>query len=135
MRIAVCVDDTYGMLFGGRRQSKDRLLRARMLLAAGEGALWMNGYSAKQFEKDAPVRVHEEFLSKAGPDDLCFVENADIAPWARQIRQVILYRWNRKYPGDTRFPKELFEDRWTLESSVEFPGSSHDVITEEIYSL
>ena len=135
MRVAVCVDEEYGMLFGGRRQSKDRLLRAQLLGAAGEGSLWMNAYSAKQFEEEPAIRVAEDFLEQAEPADLCFVENTDLAPYAGKIRQLIVYRWNRRYPATAWFPVALFENRWKLESSTDFPGSSHDVITQEIYSL
>ena len=37
MILALCVDDKNGMAFNGRRQSMDRLLRADLLTAAGEG--------------------------------------------------------------------------------------------------
>jgi len=136
MRIIVCVDDTYGMLFNRRRQSKDSLLRADMLGITENSKLWMNAYSASQFEEQTDnICVDEDFLHKAEQDDYCFVENADIAPYAESILCVIVYRWNRSYPSDQKFPAELFETRWQLESTVDFAGSSHETITREVYVL
>ena len=135
MRIAVCIDENWGMLFCKRRQSQDRQLRRRLLDGAGEHRLWMNVYSAKQFEPSDRICVDEDFLEKAGPEDLCFVEDADILPFADKIRQVRLYHWNRRYPSTEFFPREAFEGRWQLESREEFPGSSHETVTEEVYCL
>ena len=136
MNIIVCVDDTGGMLFNGRRQSKDRILRAQAHLLAGGGPLWMNSYSAKQFAEDGiPVVVDEAFLEHAPEDTWCFVENVDITPFAYSIQKVALYRWNRQYPADIKFPHALFEGRWKQVSTREFAGNSHDQITEEVYCL
>lgn len=136
MKIVVCLDDRDGMLFAGRRQSQDALLRQRVLELTGGSRLWMNGYSAKQFTKDTPsVCCDEAFLEKAGPGAYCFVENSDITPYADQVECVVLYRWNRVYPSDVKFPMELFAHRWQLVSSLEFGGSSHESITEEVYIL
>lgn len=133
MIIALCVDDRYGMLFNRRRQSKDRLLRERLLERARGRKLWMNAYSAKQFSplpENACVR--EDYLQAAGPEDLCFVEAADCTESLQQCRQLILYCWNRRYPADVYFPAEEL-DRWMLVGTEDFEGSSHDQITEKIY--
>ena len=135
MKLIVCLDNAGRMLFNGRRQSKDRALRQRVLQLACQSKLWMNGYSAKQFDEPAAIAVDESFLDKAQESDYCFVENTDISAYALQVCEVIVYRWNRDYPGDVRFPAELFADRWELISREEFPGASHDSITEEVYSL
>lgn len=136
MTLIVCVDDRFGMLFNRRRQSKDQALRADMLELTKNHKLWMNGYSASQFAENAGnICVHEAFLEQADPKDYCFVENADIAQYAPVASSVILYRWNRVYPADLRFPAELFADRWHLESRVDFPGTSHETITREVYAL
>lgn len=135
MNIIVCVDDTGGMLFNGRRQSKDRILRAQARLLAEE-PLWMNSYSAKQFAEDGiPVVVEEAFLEHAPDDAWCFVENVDLTPVAGRIRKLAIYHWNRQYPSDVKFPLALFESRWKCVSTREFAGNSHDKITEEVYCL
>lgn len=136
MKIIVCLDDKNGMLFAGRRQSKDSLLRQRVLELTRVSRLWMNSYTAGQFTEAAEnLCCDEAFLEKAAPGEYCFVENTDISPYADQIESVIIYRWNRAYPGDVKFPMELFADVWRMESHLEFPGSSHESITEETYIL
>ncbi len=136
MKLIVCVDDNAGMLFGGRRQSKDRFLREDMLRLTQGSTLWMDEYSFRQFAETAEnVCVDENCLSKAGPMDFCFVEKADILPYADYVTGVILYRWNRVYPSDTKFPIELFSRKWSLMSQEDFPGFSHDTITREVYAL
>ena len=134
MRIAVCVDDQNGMLFNRRRQSQDRLLREDLLREAGDRPLWINAYSARQFGPLPPnVWTAEDFLEQAGPGEFCFVEDQDILPYQERIEGVLIYRWNRRYPADTRFPLSL--EGWKLERREEFPGSSHERITKEVYRL
>ena len=133
MIAAVCVDDNNGMCFNHRRQSQDRLLRADLLREAAGGPLWMNAYSAKQF-KESPeaLLVAPDFLAQAGPGALCFVEDQDLTPWAEKLEGIILYRWNRTYPADLRFTLPLAG--WRLARTEEFPGSSHEKITKEVYT-
>lgn len=136
MRIIVCLDDNGGMLFGGRRQSKDRLLREDILKLTADCVLWMDEYSFRQFaEESQNIRVDESFLSAAGENDFCFVERVDISQYADRVSGVIIYRWNRIYPADVRFPTELFSYQWSLVSCEEFPGFSHETITREVYAL
>lgn len=133
MNIIVCIDDEYGMLFNHRRQSRDRLLRERILMLTKGTKLWMNLYSAKQFEEECAKNmfVDEAFLHNAGNGDYCFVETEDITKHIPKIEKIILYRWNRRYPSDFKFALDLSD--WTMESTFEFAGSSHEKITEEIY--
>lgn len=136
MKLIVCLDDRNGMLFNDRRQSKDRILRQKILGLVGENKLWMNGYSARQFSQDAGnIIVDEDFLERAACEDYCFVENTDIAPYAARIDTVVIYRWNRVYPSNVKFPTEIFEGRWERMESCDFSGSSHEKITQEVYRL
>jgi len=132
MIAVICIDDRGGMLFNRRRQSQDRLLRADLLAEAAGRPLWMNGYSLRQFPSPPPnLRPAEDFLDRAGPGELCFVETVDPAPWRERMEGVILYRWNRTYPADLRLTLSL--EGWTLERREEFAGSSHEKITKEVY--
>ena len=136
MKIAVCLDDKNGMTFFGRRQSMDSCLRKEFLTLCGTDKVWMDAYSAGQFSEDRDrILVDEAFLTKAGENDWCFVEKGDIASVAGQIKQIVLYRWNRHYPSDVKFPMALFADKWKLVGQRDFPGSSHERITEEVYSI
>ena len=135
MNIAVCLDDKNGMLFCGRRQSKDRYLRQQLLQLAQPDALWMNSFSAKQFEEGDAIGVAEDFLEHAPQGSWCFVENTDVLPYKEKIERIAIYRWNRLYPSDVKFPVEALWDGWQLISTRTFPGYSHEEITEEIYQL
>lgn len=136
MKLIVCLDDKDGMLFNGRRQSMDSALRERMLTLVGSGILRMNPYSAGQFtEQTANMVVEDDFLENASAADYCFVEGTDIAPYAQQVDAVIIYRWNRTYPSDVKFPRSLFAGRWSLVQKLDFPGNSHEMLTEEIYCI
>ena len=133
MNIIVCIDDEFGMLFNHRRQSRDRLLRERILMLTKWTKLWMNLYSVKQFEEECAenIIVDEDFLHNAENGDYCFVETEDITKYISKIEKIVLYRWNRRYPSDFKFALDLSD--WTMESTFEFAGSSHEKITEEIY--
>lgn len=135
MKIAVCLDDKNGMMFFGRRQSMDSLLRQDLLNLTCGSRLWMNSYSAGQFTEPAGILVDEQFLLKAAEDDWCFVENADLTAVADRVTGLAIYRWNRLYPSDRKFPEELIRNRMNLVQTREFPGSSHERITLEVYEL
>ena len=133
MTIALCVDDRYGMMFNRRRQSKDSLLRKRLLEHVNGNKLWMNSYSATQFQPlPENVVVDEAFLQKAEKRDVCFLEGQISEQFPYDCERLILYSWNRKYPADTYFPAEILMS-WKLKYSCDFEGSSHDQITERIY--
>lgn len=132
MIAALCIDDNCGMLFNRRRQSQDRALRADLLREAAGGPVWMNEYSAKQFQENPQnLRVAPDFLAQAGPGELCFVEDLDLTGWVEKLEGIIIYRWNRTYPADFRFTLPL--EGWRLARAGEFTGSSHERITKEVY--
>ena len=82
MILVAVVDDRMGLCFHGRRQSQDKRLREKILTLFAGKTLWMNGYSAKQFAKDAgadAICVAEDFLTQAGKGEICFVENISAA--------------------------------------------------------
>jgi hypothetical protein len=131
MIAVVCVDDRGGLLFHGRRQSQDRALRED-LLARCPGKLRMNGYSARLFAgQEERIAVDEDFLDRAGAGEWCFVEDRPLAPVAGALEGLVIYRWNRTYPGELYFDVELTD--FTLVSAEDFPGSSHERLTREIY--
>lgn len=127
MIIAVCVDDRMGLMFQGRRLSKDAVLREKMLALSG-GWLRMSEYSAKQFT--VPVYAGSDYLSGADTEDWCFVENDDYLAFSDRITRILLFRWNRDYPADLYF---TFPGEWNLIAAEDFPGKSHEKITMEVY--
>lgn len=134
MIVIAAVDDNMGMMFNHRRQSRDRLLRRHILELAGERPLWMDGYSAAQFGQEGnghDLRVDEDFLSRAGRGEFCFLEDRSPSAIRQEVEQVILLRWNRRYPADQYFDLDL--TGWSMVQRQEFPGSSHERITQEVY--
>ena len=123
MIIVICADDKNGMMFNGRRQSQDRILREKILADAGNSKIWMNAYSAKQFgdEDQSRIQVAEDFLKKAGKGE----------PYLEKVEEIILYKWNRTYPADTWFDIDLTNGK--MAETMEFAGSSHEKITKERY--
>ncbi len=132
MKLILCLDDRGGMLFNRRRQSRDRILRAHIATLVAGRALWMNAYSHPLFEADGiPARVDEAFLERAAAGDYAFCETQDPTPYLSRVEELRLYRWNRTYPADLFFTADL--TAWRLESTLDFAGSSHERITEEVY--
>ena len=133
MILISCVDDRMGMLFDGRRQSQDRVLRERIVQFSSKSKLWMNHYSSKQFtENDAPhINISDDFISEATQGEFCFVEDLSVSEIEVSVEMIILYKWNRAYPFDLSFDIDL--SNWSLVESKDFEGSSHEKITEEVY--
>ena len=127
MILSLCVDDRMGLMFQGRRLSKDVLLREKLMELSG-GMLRMSSYSAKQF--DMPVYSGADYLSGAGENDWCFAENDDYLAASERINKIVLFRWNRSYPADLYF---TFPGEWNLIHTEDFPGKSHERITMEVY--
>ena len=135
MYLIYCVDDKGGLSFGGRRQSRDRVVRADLLKMTAGKALWMSPASRRQFTEPEGERitVSEEFLSEAGKGDFCFVEDRPARPWLARTEGIILYQWNRVYPADRYLDVQPLKEGFHLEKTEEFPGYSHETITKEVY--
>jgi len=130
------VDDSGGMMFNRRRQSQDKVALQKIVDMTADSTLWMNEYSAPLFSEFAAHQlcVDADFLSKAGAGEFCLVENVDVMPYLPFIEKVILFHWNRAYPSDMEFPINLHNGKWTLVSTEDFAGSSHNPITMEVFT-
>ena len=132
MIAAVCLDDRNGMLFNGRRLSRDRAQQEDLLALCGEKKLRIGSFSAKLFQAhEERVVVDDDFLTAAGAGEIVFVEDRGLLPLSARLEGVIVYRWNRAYPSDMQFDLDL--SAFTCTERVEFPGNSHDIITREVY--
>ena len=126
MVVYVCLDDRNGMLFNNRRQSRDGAVLAD-IRASVPGLLTIDSFSEKLISASAiPYAVGDPV-----PGVHFFLENRKASELLPMTEMVIIYRWNRVYPTDFRFDGDL--SGFTLESTVEFPGSSHEKITKEVY--
>lgn len=132
MIAAVCLDDRNGMLFNGRRLSRDRAQQEDLLALCREKKLRIGSFSAKLFQAhEERVVVDDDFLTAAGAGEIVFVEDSGLSSLSARLEGVIVYRWNRAYPSDLQFDLDL--SAFTCTERVEFPGNSHDVITREVY--
>lgn len=133
MKLIVCLDDKNGMLFNKRRQSSDQILCRKILTLSEDGVLWMHPYSRPLFDDSCgQIRTDDHFMEKARPGEYCFAENIDVSPYLPCAGEIIIFRWNRVYPADLRFPG--IPAGFQMVKSEEFPGFSHDRITMEVYA-
>lgn len=133
MTLIFCTDDRGGLAFNGRRQSRDRIQRERMLAHAGKGDLYMTESSAALFESlPACVRVCARPADEAGEDDACFVECGEVRGPLRRAHTAVIFRWGRIYPSDLRVEEGDLSD-FCCVRSTEFAGSSHESMLEEIW--
>lgn len=134
MTAVVCVDNRGGMLFYGRRLSRDRALIADLLELAGDAPVRAAPFSAALFPRAGErVSISGDFLDAAGEGELCFVENADLAPYMDRVERLVIYCWNRDYPSDVSLGVQPEEYGLRLAESRDFAGSSHENITREVY--
>lgn len=134
MKIIAAVDDNFGLLFNKRRQSQDSVLRRKVGEIIKSSNFLMNSYSFKQFKNEIysdNIKVSNDFMEMADKDDYVFIENTDISDYQDKIKEIILFKWNRKYPGD--FFLNINLKKFSLSEVEEFKGSSHDKITMEVY--
>ena len=134
MKIIVCLDDNGGMTFNNRRQSRDRAVTQDILGMTKGARLLIAPFSEKLFaENGNEVVIDEDFLSVAGVGDYCFVEDRTIGAYSLNAEELVIYRWNRRYPADTYFDVELNKLGLVSVEVSEFEGNSHERITKEIF--
>ncbi len=129
MKVAVCIDKDGGMMLFGRRLSMDRVLREK-LLCLTDGQLFVNDFTADQFDNKERLFISEDFLDSAGEDDLCFVENVKFD--INKVKELYIFNWNRRYPSDVTFDYDLSAFKKT--KTEKFEGYSHPKISLEIYT-
>ena len=135
MRIIVAIDDDNGMLFNDRRQSQDAVLREYILEMTKDTVLWMNEYTRKQFSNiPTNVRVSDKPMEEAGDGEFCFVEDMSIAAYKDKMKELHIFRWNRKYPSDLQLDFNPLEHNMILTKIDEFKGRSHEKITLEVWA-
>jgi len=128
MTLIVCVDDRMGMAFNQRRQSRDRLLIRDLVEYLAGQPLGLDERSVPLFE-DTQARLVTGRRAKR--QDFYFLEFESPSGLGDLPDTILLYRWNRHYGADTWFDLPLTE--YKLTETKEFPGSSHDMITREVY--
>lgn len=125
MILITCIDNSNGIMFNKRRVSKDALLIERLKGITKENKIYVSEYSKPLFDGFDNLVLSIEKLTN---NDFYFLEDED---YTGNIDKIIIYKWNRDYPADKYFDIDL--SSYELISTQYFQGSSHDLITEEIY--
>ena len=125
MNLIVCIANNNGIMFNKRRVSKDALLIERLKGITKENKIYVSEYSKPIFDGFDNLVLSIENLTN---NDFYFLEDED---YTGNIDKIIIYKWNRDYPADKYFDIDL--SSYELISTQDFQGSSHDLITEEIY--
>ena len=132
MILAICIDDTNGMMFNHRRVSSDKMVIQDILLNVDADIVAIAPYSLPLFKDfESNVVVAEDLLHSG--NTFCFAESGDFLEIRDEVQKLIVYKWNRRYPSDCKFPMELFRTVMRLNSVEEFQGYSHECITKEVY--
>ena len=131
--VAIAVDERMGIAFNKRRQSRDRIM-IEELIRSQAGKIYVSEYSKELFLdfKDR-IEVVNDPLNECKDGECCFVELCDIKKHLNEISILIIYYWNRHYPSDITLSANL--NGYTLVSTKEFAGSSHEKITKKIYKI
>ena len=62
-----------------------------------------------------------------------FAETVPSEELLAKVTELVIYRWNRHYPSDIRWEPDLKAMGFVLQETGEFPGTSHEKITREVY--
>ena len=127
MTLYLCLDDRNGLQFNHRRQSRDRAL-LEDIRSQLSGNLLIEPFSEKLIrEAEIPYVLPPETA-----EDF-FLEDVPSEELLAQTQKIVIYRWNRHYPSDVKWEPDLAAMGFALEETTDFPGTSHETITREVY--
>ena len=129
LTVYVCLDDRDGMLYNGRRQSRDSRVFEDIRREL-QGALLIDPFSESLARRaEIPYALWEGALPEGGQ----FFLEARPGAEAAAAHRLVIYRWGRHYPADVYFGLNPEEAGLRLEEVTAFPGSSHEEIRKEVY--
>ena len=127
MTLYICLDDRNGLQFNRRRQSRDSAL-LEDIRSQLTGNLLIDAFSEKLMQQAEIPYV----LPPESAEDF-FAEDVPSEEILTRTTKIVLYRWNRHYPSDVRWEPDLPSMGFVLTETSEFPGTSHEKITREVY--
>lgn len=132
LKLIVCLDDRGGVLFNNRRVSSDKEVIKHILELTAGATLICSEYSADLFPAGT-VQIGKNLKDTPSEMTYYFLEGQDPTSVAGRVEELVVYRWNRIYPSDYRFPIGLFTAGLQKVSQGQFKGNSHERITWEVY--
>ena len=133
MTVIVCVCDGGGMLFNGRRLSRDAAVIKDVESLVGDGIVFISNFSEKLFEDSSESVISVSDPLESAKDDFAFIEDMALLPYAEKIDELVIYRWNRRYPFDFKLDIDPEKEGMTLAQTVDIVGNSHAKITRETW--
>ena len=134
MKLVICTGDRGEMTFNKRRVSRDKLMISDLAEFVGDSTLYMEPYSEELFkEENLNIILSENPIKFAEEDDFVFIERFDTKPYAEAASEIIIYKWNRRYPFDLSMNFSPESLGFKLASVFEFEGNAHEKITREVY--
>ena len=128
MTLIVCLDQNNGMRFNKRRQSTDKRVISHILETHANKTIAVRPYSAKLFSESRILVV-----DKPAENDIYFLEEAEFIPNLEKVGKVIIYRWDKVYPADEKFPFAICFEQFRCEKTDIIRGNSHELISLEVY--
>ena len=134
MKVIICIDERGGVRFHDRRVSQDVAQRRDVIARYGKDGLLMRKETAALYagETDA-LHVVDDWEQGLGQDGWWVCEDTAFLRWEEQLEEVILYRWNRRYPSDEVLRLCLSLPLWRCVAVYDLPGKSHARIDVEHY--
>ena len=127
MTLYICLDDRNGLQFNHRRQSRDSALLEN-IRSQLSGNLLIDPFSEKMIrEAEIPYVLPPETAEDY------FAEDVPPEEILSGTGRLVIYRWNRHYPSNITWEPDLESLGFVLEETSEFPGTSHETITREVY--
>ena len=134
MTVIICVDNNGGILFNGKRQSKDRIFRKYLLdIVEKENCrIAMTPYTYGQFQEDKRKEQIDVKNIFSFDEDYIFLEQSIPISWEK-VNNLILCCWNRDYPTDEYFNLPIGVE-CVLRKTEEIVSDSH-TLTIETYEV
>lgn len=132
MILVVCLDQRNGMRFNNRRQSFDRCVIDRIIQMSRGKRLYLSLVSDALFSGAEHI-VCDGIPVCADCGDIFFFETGELSKFLDMAEMLIVFRWDKVYPADTKFPMDSVKNTFSLQTTELFQGYSHDVITQEVY--
>ena len=127
MTLYICLDDRNGLQFNKRRQSRDAAV-LEDIRSQLSGNLLIEPFSEKLIrEAEIPYVLTPETAIDY------FAEDIPAPEVLEKTEKIVIYRWNRNYPSDIRWEPDLTAMGFSLKESTQFPGTSHEKITREVF--
>lgn len=134
MTVIICVDNNGGILFNGKRQSKDRIFRKYLLdiVEKKNSRIAMTPYTYGQFQEDKRKELIDVKNTFSFDENYIFLEQSIPISWEK-VNNLILCCWNRDYPTDEYFNLPIGVE-CILRNTEEIVSDSH-TLTIETYEV